>query len=289
MTLLEEETRHSLMIEGNIVSKQELRKIIGEGVASRHSAQEVLAYFEAAVSAYELAFQQYKENDFQLTKPFVRQVHALMFRGVDHFAYEPGAWRNGPIKIAQARVEAPPHHKVEKLIESLVKTANQSAANPIRKAAVFHSIFEQIHPFPDGNGRVGRILLNYILIAHGLPNIAIKGLETEKNEYFSALESSDAYVSEVLRGVKRWTRAQNKPFVGLENLICKNLAISLDTVICTRFVDSGSVLQPLDEVAKHIKMSYQSLRTACSQKKVISMKIGGRLLTHPVLLKKPTT
>lgn len=289
IALLEEETRHSLMIEGHVVSKQELRQILEGGQKrSNHSTAEVLAYFEAAISGYEFAFQQFKEGEFQISKPVVRQLHALMFRGVENFSYQPGDWRRGPIKIAQARVEAPLANKVERLMDKLLTLVNKFDTHPVRKAAMFHSFFEQIHPFPDGNGRVGRILLNYVLIAHGLPNVAIKGLKIERDEYFASLESSDDFVLSVLQGKRRWSAAKNKPFIRLENLINKNLAIALDTIICTRFQENKYPLLPIRKVAQHSKMSLDSFRTACSQHKHIAIKVDGRLLSHPNLLHKPT-
>lgn len=199
----------------------------------------------------------------------------------------PQILRKGSITIAQSNITAPTATKVERCLEQLIRAVNRSTATPVRKAAMLHAFFEHIHPFPDGNGRVGRILLNYVLIGHGFPNIALKGVQDEKQEYFAALEEADPYIGEVLRGRKRWTRAQNKPFVPLENLVSRNLAIALDGVICTRFDETIAPLLPLADVATRTKMSLQSLRTACSQKKVICAKMNNRLMSHYQLLQQP--
>lgn len=63
--------------------------------------------------------------------------------------------------------------------------------HPLQKAALFHARFEKIHPFEDGNGRVGRILLNAILLEHGYPPLIIR--KTQRISYFSALAASDNY------------------------------------------------------------------------------------------------
>lgn len=120
------------------------------------SAQEVLGYFDAAVASYELAYQQFQEDEFQITKSLIRQIHAMMFHGVP-VRFEPGMWRKGSITIAQAKVTTPAAKKVERLIEKMINQINKSSAHPIRKAATIHAFFEQIHPFPDGKGRTGRI------------------------------------------------------------------------------------------------------------------------------------
>jgi Fic family protein len=55
-----------------------------------------------------------------------------------------------------------------------------------------HTLFEAIHPFYHGNGRVGRLIINFILIASGYTNIIIKGLEkNERDQYYKALENAD--------------------------------------------------------------------------------------------------
>lgn len=61
--------------------------------------------------------------------------------------------------------------------------------HPLQKAALFHARFEKIHPFEDGNGRVGRILLNAILLEHGYPPLIIR--KTQRVAYFGALAAAD--------------------------------------------------------------------------------------------------
>ena len=61
--------------------------------------------------------------------------------------------------------------------------------NVLVAAAYFHSKFENIHPFADGNGRTGRLLMNYLLIVHNHPPIIIH--EEDRNVYYKALEAWD--------------------------------------------------------------------------------------------------
>jgi Fic family protein len=62
---------------------------------------------------------------------------------------------------------------------------------PLVLAAVVHNQFENIHPFADGNGRVGRILLNNILIKHGLPPINIDF--SRRQQYYAALQEYEKH------------------------------------------------------------------------------------------------
>ncbi len=67
--------------------------------------------------------------------------------------------------------------------------SNKRKYHPVVVAAYFHHVFESIHPFRDGNGRVGRLLLNFILRKNNLPMVNIKF--KERNKYYSALEDGN--------------------------------------------------------------------------------------------------
>ena len=61
--------------------------------------------------------------------------------------------------------------------------------NALTAAAYFHAKFENIHPFADGNGRTGRLAMNYLLVLHGHPPVIIH--EEDRKEYYDALETWD--------------------------------------------------------------------------------------------------
>lgn len=69
---------------------------------------------------------------------------------------------------------------------NLIFAANNTDMHPIAKAAAFHAMFENIHPFKDGNGRTGRIIINHMLMEAGYPPIAFKA--SSKAGYHTALE-----------------------------------------------------------------------------------------------------
>ncbi|MFC1774786.1 Fic family protein [Nanoarchaeota archaeon] len=82
-----------------------------------------------------------------------------------------------------------PSEKVEKLLKELASwyTAHKKKYPGLLLAAVVHNQFENIHPFQDGNGRVGRLILNNILIKHNLPPVDIEF--TNRKEYYLALQA----------------------------------------------------------------------------------------------------
>ncbi len=284
MILLEEDTRNSLMIEGYFVSRAEIADIL-ENPKYTSIGYKILGYFDAAVASYELAFQQYKTGEFKVTKPIIRQMHSLMFRGDPTFPYTPGEWRLGDMEITGARVKTSSPFKIEDHIEYLIEVINSPEENLTRKLAITHDMFEQIHPFPDGNGRVGRILMNFILVGHGYPNIAIKGSEKDKKIYIEALEEADPIVGAYLADPKKGNPFA-KPVVQLEDLLNKSLAVALDVIICARY-NKIKPLMTLEEVAKITEKPLHSIRVACAQKKLICSKLDGKIKTHPDLFSAP--
>ncbi|MFA5099059.1 MAG: Fic family protein [Candidatus Paceibacterota bacterium] len=284
LILLQEDTRNSLMIEGHFVTRADLADVIENSKYSKHE-HKILGYFDAAVASYELAFQQYKNKEFKITKSIIQQAHSLMFRGDPNFSWTPGEWRKGDIKITGAEIATSSPFKIERDIENLIKIINTPEKNLVRKVAVVHDVFEQIHPFPDGNGRVGRILLNFILVGHGYPNIAIKGFGKDLKLYIDALEEGDSVVGKLLSKSGK-VNPFTKPLIQLEDLISKSIAIALDVIICTRYNEIKK-LMTLEEISKTLNISLSSLRVACAQKKHICSKIDGKIKTHPDLFYLP--
>lgn len=284
LSLLEEESRNSLMIEGYFVSKRELK----DALKTRKSAHEVVGYFDAAQQSYEMAYEQFREKEFQVSKHLVRAIHSTMFREVPNLQWPRGEWRVGPIEITGAPYQPPKDpSKIEPLLERLIFIINKKKMEPWRRAALTHGIFELLHPFPDGNGRVGRILASFILVAHGLPNIIIKGDAEAKKNYVNCLESVDETTNKVFRGQIPWAKIPIENYLPLEHLIKMELANSLDKFICAEWKKRGSKLLSTSEVAKQTNRKVSSFQVQCYNKQFISIKEGSHVLTHPDLLDAP--
>lgn len=83
-----------------------------------------------------------------------------------------------------------------------------SCRHPVERAALFHILFEAVHPFVDGNGRTGRLLLNFILMKHGYPPVNVKF--ADRRRYYDAFTSyhRDSDDSPMLRLVADYPRAR---------------------------------------------------------------------------------
>jgi len=178
----------SLAIEGNTLTEEQVTALI-EGkhiIAPVKAVQEV----KNAIQAYEqcLSFNPYKKEDL-LT------AHKLMTFGlVDH----PGHFRYGGVCIAGKdgiSHIAPPADRVPFLMDDLFQWLKDTDAHPLIKSSVFHYEFEFIHPFEDGNGRMGR-LWQTVILKDWKPFFAWLPIETlikeHQTEYYHALGISDA-------------------------------------------------------------------------------------------------
>ena len=104
-----------------------------------------------------------------------------------------GAWRDGAVWVgfnrAVAEFEGPPHGRVPALMDDLVRFTRRVDVHPVLHAAVAHAQFLTIHPYVDGNGRIGRLLIHKLLPSGGAPVPVAHGLLSDPARYVSGLTS----------------------------------------------------------------------------------------------------
>lgn len=177
----------SLAIENNSLSIEQITAII-EGkrvLGSPNEIQEV----KNAVRAYDLLLEL---NPYEEKK--LLRTHQLM---TDELVKRSGKYRKGGVGIFDGKEVvhlAPPADRVPFLMADLFEWLRESSVHPLIKSCVFHYEFEFIHPFEDGNGRMGRLWQTVILkewksIFAWIP---VESLVKENQaEYYNALNSSD--------------------------------------------------------------------------------------------------
>jgi cell filamentation protein, protein adenylyltransferase len=152
------------------------------------------------VTALEYGLRQVRENGIlSFTNDLIKQLHFRLMSGVD-CTWTPGEFRDqqnwiGGLKIDQARFVPPPADNVPDCMDDLISMLRYVPAEEdqieipiIIRMAVVHAQFETIHPFFDGNGRVGRILPPLMLAAEGYPPVYLAGyLKDNQREYYDAL------------------------------------------------------------------------------------------------------
>jgi Fic family protein len=167
-------------IEGSTVLQEEVSKILQK--KQNLSSEEI----ETKGVAKAINFIRATKKDLSIN--LVLKLHELCFKGSKDFA---GKFRTVEVVIRGRNREiihaGTPVKELEKELNEFIKwyQKNKRKFEPLTLAAIIHNQFEQIHPFQDGNGRVGRLLLNFILIKNNYPPINI--LLEDRAEYYKSL------------------------------------------------------------------------------------------------------
>lgn len=169
-------------IEGSTVSEGEVKEILSE--RQKTKAPDEIETLGVAKAIYYI-----RTTKEELSLDLILKLHKLCFDGSKSFA---GKFREVNVVVKNSRGDiihaGVPKEELTNYLKDFViwYKENKSHFKPLILAAIIHNQFEHIHPFQDGNGRIGRLLLNYILIRHNYPPINIK-LE-DRQEYYQTLQ-----------------------------------------------------------------------------------------------------
>ena len=178
---------NSNAIEGSTLTLKETDIILQYGVTVK--GKSLKEHEEVKGQEYALNFlkEVIKTNE-SLSLRLIREFHALV---LNDDIENRGKFKKSNNEILGAGFETTPYYLVEEKLTELIEKFNSSENNDlIMKVACFHADFEKIHPFIDGNGRTGRLLLNLELMKNGYPITVIRNEERE--EYYTALETAQA-------------------------------------------------------------------------------------------------
>jgi len=190
-------------------------------------------YLKTAQEVYKLAYQGFKTRKGIIDEPLILWAYQNLWEGFEVKA----EYRKTPMQILGATFEPPPPEMVPFLMQTLIKWLKEEREKlpPIKRATIFHHLFEVIHPFEDGNGRLGRILMNIILIEEGLINIAFRNRE----EYIRALKNTNQGAVIVISALCQGKKLSSKDITQtveyyadlseFENLFRKEMLQSLKT------------------------------------------------------------
>jgi len=180
-------TFDSNAIEGNTLTLDETSSLLFEGLVPAKSLREV----NEALN-HKRAFDHLLTYRGDVTKRFLCKLHAIVVHDTlrRDLSSQAGRYRDLQVYIRGVEWVPAKPEDVPKDMKVLLEwyTKNKKTIHPIVAAAYFHTAFELIHPFVDGNGRVGRLLLNFILHKNGYPMINIPS--RRRREYYAALRSA---------------------------------------------------------------------------------------------------
>jgi Fic family protein len=193
---LRREALASSRIEGTQASLSEVFQSEIDEQNRNDDTSEVHRYLEATQQAYELA------KTLPLTQRLILEVHATLMAGVRGEEKSPGEFRRSPVWVGRAGATpdsalfVPPLPKhLGELLADWERFVNDDGRElpALIQAALMHYQFETIHPFLDGNGRIGRLLINLLLMERGrlpLPLLYLSYyFETHRDEYYERLQA----------------------------------------------------------------------------------------------------
>lgn len=179
---------NSNAIEGNTLTLKETDIILQYGVTVK--GKSLKEHEEVKGQEYAINFLKeiIKRNEL-LSLRLIREFHSLV---LNDDIENRGKFKQSNNEILGAGFETTPYYLVEEKLTELIDKYNSNKVDDslVTKVSHFHADFEKIHPFIDGNGRTGRLLLNLELMKNGYPITVIRNEERE--EYYTALETAQA-------------------------------------------------------------------------------------------------
>ena len=185
---------HSGKIENERITFHDTREIFEhDGVTSYTGDLRTLFEIRNAKDANELllsAFNEKRPLDEALLKEFQFRLTQNTYDSRRwQLGERPGTYKKHDYVTGKFEIGASPEDVQEEVSELLEELSEVPKEKALTAAAYFHAKFENIHPFADGNGRTGRILMNYFLLLHDHPPVIIH--EEDRKGYYAALEAWD--------------------------------------------------------------------------------------------------
>lgn len=177
-------TYESNALEGNSLTLKDVAMVLFEGGSIAGKSLREIYETRNSRRVVELML----AGKFGISHKGIIRMHRILMRDID----TPTGYKKLPNFLLGRRLETTPPEKVFGEMSGLIGwyDAHAESIYPIKLAALFHGKFERIHPFEDGNGRVGRFLANVILLNSKYPPFIIR--KSARRAYFSAIEAFDA-------------------------------------------------------------------------------------------------
>lgn len=171
-------------IEGSTLSLRETEELLEHGLSPRHRPLSDIKETEA----HKAVFNAMLAYTHELSLSMVLQWHRTLFSQTK--AHDAGQIRTYRVGISGSTFEPPLPIELDILLQEFFYWYHHKkrTLHPVHLAALVHLKFVTIHPFGDGNGRISRLLMNYVLQHHGYPMLIID--YSQRKSYYTALERS---------------------------------------------------------------------------------------------------
>ena len=242
---------NSNAIENSTLTLKETEKILLDMEVSRDvSVREV---FEAKNLARVVEYIRTKSLESEIDKEMILLLHRMLIGGIDDKIAGRFRTKGEYVRVGTHVAPAPEH--VERMIEAtLLEYTSDLGSYFLDKIGKFHLDFETIHPFNDGNGRIGRAIINYQLQRLGFPRIIVR--DREKKDYYKAFGD--------YRDGKNTKTMEKILSLGLMESFHKRMAYL-----------KGDSIMPLSEYTKKHSLSGPALSNAARRQKIPAFREKG--------------
>lgn len=183
--LVLELTYHTNSIEGSTLNEPQVRSVLFDGLTIPDKTlvehQEVKNH-QAVLGNM---FQWLSDKNTKIEEDYIQKLHWILMNGIWPNA---GIYRNHGVRITGSQVTTANYVKISELMQDFIENLNTPCQNIISHLAKTHAQFEKIHPFSDGNGRVGRLIMHLVALRNNLPPLLIK--KEKKYAYYSHLQKA---------------------------------------------------------------------------------------------------
>ncbi len=185
--LITRSTYHSNAIEGSTLTYAETYAILYNDNSFKIEGKEPREIYEAInhKKALELVFKNL-QNDDGFDERFIKKLNETIIRDIK----DTEGYRTVQVFIRGSEHIPPAPEKIPNLMTYFVYNYNHDEEDIFTKIARYHIEFEKIHPFEDGNGRTGRLLLNYELLKNNITPVVIS--KEDRVKYFEFLKNNDS-------------------------------------------------------------------------------------------------
>lgn len=179
-------TYHTNSIEGSTFTEPEVRAVLFDNATIPNKT--VIEHQEAknhqAAFGNLIHFLSQPKTRRVITEEQIKRLHAILMNGIRSDA---GLYRQHGVRITGSNVPTANYLKVpDRMVQFIPQLQNQGKHDVLGRITKAHAEFEQIHPFADGNGRVGRLIMQAQLLQHGLPPIIVH--QEKKQAYYTYLQ-----------------------------------------------------------------------------------------------------
>lgn len=186
---------HSGRIENPAITYHDTRDVFEDGRVRAFSGDpRTLFEIQNLKECHELMLDCLEQRK-ELTEELLLLFHRTITQGTyDERRWaageRPGTYKLGDYVVGAGDVGARPDEVRDEIVSLITEVNGAKTADALTVAAYFHVVFENIHPFADGNGRCGRELMNYLLLLRDYPPVIV--FEDDRLAYFGAMEAWDA-------------------------------------------------------------------------------------------------